>query len=147
MFGADGGMDNLGRLTAVLRIRDLNTFAIGYIVARITPGGSGLILGNLVAGQVASIDVRDGTPGLVSRVAFSLAGPGPTQLNTPLGEVLLSVGAPWRETSTKSIDAQGYANWTQAVPAALSGASIWAQGAVYGAAGISLTNAVAATIQ
>ena len=111
------------------------------------PGAPVLSLANLIAGQVASIEVRDGTPGQVSRVAFSLAGPGPTQLNTPLGEILLSVGAPWRETSTKSIDAQGEAAWSQAVPAGLSGASIWAQGAVYGAAGIQLTNAIAATIQ
>ena len=147
MFGADGGMDNLGRLTTVIRLRDLNTFDIGYAVVRITPGGPGLSLGNLIAGQVASIDVINGTLGQISRVAFSLAGPGPTQVNTPLGEILLAVGAPWRETSNKSIDVQGNANWTQAVPAALSGAPIWAQAAVYGAAGISLTNAVAATIQ
>lgn len=146
-FGADGGLDNLGCLTTIIRLRDLNTFKLGYAVVRITSGGPGLGLGNLVAGQVASIDVRDGIPGQVSRVAFSLAGPGPTQLNTPLGEILLWVGAPWRETSNKSIDAQGNASWTQAVPAALAGAPIWAQGAVYGAAGIALTNAVAATIQ
>lgn len=146
-FGADGGLDNLGRLTTIIRLRDLNTFKIGYAVVRITPGGPGLSLGNLVAGQVASIDVRDGMPGQVSRVAFSLAGPGPTQLNTPFGEVLLWVGAPWRETSTKAIDAQGEATWTQTVPAALSGVAIWAQGAVYGAAGLQLTNAIAATIQ
>jgi hypothetical protein len=146
-FGGDAGIDNLGRLTAILYVRDLNTYSSGQIVARITPGGPGLTLSNLVAGQVASIQLRDGSLGQVSRVAFSLAGPGPTLLNTPFGEVLLSLGAPWKETGTKPIDAQGEANWTQAIPAALSGASVWAQAAVYGLAGLRLSNAVATTIQ
>lgn len=145
--GGGGGLDNLGRLTTTLRIRENSTGTVGRIIARITPGGPGLTLSNLRAGQTASIQVNDGSTGQVSRVAFSLAGPGPTQVNTPLGEILLSLSAPWKETTTKPIDALGKASWTQAIPAALAGASVWAQAAVYGPAGIKLSNAVATTIQ
>lgn len=145
--GGDGGLDSLGRLTTIIQARDLNTFDLGYMVVRITPGGPGLVLSNVIAGQSASVEVSDGTPGMFARVAFSLVGPGPTQINTPFGDVLLSLSPPWIETSDQVVDGSGDASWSQSIPAALSGASVWAQGAVFGGTELRLTNPVATTIQ
>ncbi len=96
---------------------------------------------NFLAGQTATIEFRNGTPGAQALVAYSLAGPGPTA--TRLGMVELS--APIRQLPIVTLDADGAADILQAVPAAAGGVQLWLQGVDLG--GALFTNSLAITVQ
>ncbi len=145
--GSEGGMDSLGRLTIIAKVRDLTTFDIGYAIVRISPGAPFLDLGTVTAGQDATATIENGIPGQNALMAFSLNGAGPTVLPTPYGDVLVSLTPPWVETPFLIIDALGEASWTQSVPAFLAGAPVWAQAALFDPLSIVVTNPVSTTIQ
>jgi hypothetical protein len=96
---------------------------------------------NFQAGQTATIQFRNGTPGAQALVAYSLVGPGPTA--TRLGMVELS--APIRQLPMVTLDVDGAADIFQSIPAAAGGVPIWMQGVDLG--GALFTNSLAITVQ
>lgn len=148
-FDSQGaGVDSLGRLVVSVLLRQQGSFSDYTSIVRISPPDSPILsLSNVVAGQAASIKIENAPAGEFALTAFSLVGTGPTALTTPFGDILISLSAPWVETSTQLVDAQGEANWSQGVPASLAGSPVWAQGAAFGPSGIRVTNPTATTIQ
>ncbi|MAW60934.1 MAG: hypothetical protein CMJ94_08875 [Planctomycetes bacterium] len=96
---------------------------------------------NFVAGQTATLEFRNGTPGAQALVAYSLTGAGPSL--TRFGTVELS--APFRTLPLATLDANGAADFSAALPAGAAGRMIWAQGVDLG--GSLLTNGLAITVQ
>ncbi|NQU47492.1 MAG: hypothetical protein HQ519_02495 [Planctomycetes bacterium] len=146
-ISSGGGVDHLGRLILIIIVRDTVTLNTGEAVVRITPGSVRFDLSDLIAGQQATATISGGTPGHIARLAYSLNGAGPTALNTPFGEILLSLSSPWVDLPLLTLDAQGEAVWSQTLPANLAGVSIWMQGAVYDAISLKLTRGRAGVIQ
>ncbi len=105
-------------------------------------GGSSsptLSVTNLIAGQVASVNIDNATPNNIAYFVWSLTGGGP--IGTPYGQGMVS---PPYHVIPLSTDSVGNANMTQFVPAGTTGMSVWFHGADRGTA--SMLNAIAATI-
>lgn len=96
---------------------------------------------NFMAGQTATIEFRNGTPGAQALVAYSLLGPGPTA--TRLGMVELS--APIRQLPIVALDVNGAADILQSLPASAGGVQLWLQGVDLN--GGLFTNSLAVTVQ
>ncbi len=86
-------------------------------------GGATLDLGNLVAGQQATLTVRAATPGARVWIGASTTGQGPT----PFSGGLLRLSPPLR-TLFLTADATGTASTGVPVPAVLQGRPLWVQG-------------------
>lgn len=146
-IGNGAGVDHLGRLIAIVQVRDGNTGQYGDAVVRITPGNVRLELSDFIAGQNATATIRGAIPGQNAHLAYSLNGAGPTSLPTPYGEVLLSLSPPWADLPILTVDAQGQAQWSQVLPPSLAGVSIWIQGGVSDVSSLRLTRGLSRTIQ
>jgi hypothetical protein len=96
---------------------------------------------NFLAGQAATIEFRNGTPGAQALVAYSLVGPGPTA--TRLGMVELS--APIRQLPIFTLDVDGAADVQKSLPASAGGVQLWLQGVDLG--GALFTNSLAISVQ
>ena len=99
-----------------------------------------LTVGNLVAGQMASIQVANAT-GLKVFAAYSLVGGGPT--STPWGTASLS--PPWTTLSTMTANGNGVASSSVFVPTGATGVDVWIQ--AFDWRSQTLTNGLALTVQ
>lgn len=97
---------------------------------------------NPTAGQLATLALSNADPGKGARLGWSLAGPGPTSFSTPFGGIALGFGSPYTLTPPLFVDSQGKAAFTRRLPANAAGTTVWAQGVVFDASGIELTNPV-----
>jgi hypothetical protein len=99
-----------------------------------------LTVGNLVAGQVASIQVENAT-GLKIFAAYSLVGGGPT--STPWGTASLS--PPWTTLSPMTANGNGVASSSVFVPTGAAGVDVWLQ--AFDWRSQTLSNGLALTVQ
>jgi hypothetical protein len=103
-------------------------------------GAPTLSVTNLVAGQIALVEVTNATPNNTAYFVWSVAGGGP--INTPYGPGYVS--SPYT-IIPMTTDMSGSASRNQSVPANVSGKDIWFHGVDIGSA--RMLNALAMTIQ
>ena len=96
---------------------------------------------NLVAGQVASIQVEACAPGGRVYVAYSLTGGGPT--SSPYGTLLLS--PPYNALNHRRANGAGIAIWNVPVPPGTTGVPVWLQ--AWDQTAGALSNSLALTVQ
>jgi len=103
---------------------------------------------NAQAGQRATLALSNAQPFSVARMGWSIAGPGPTQFQTPLGTIDAAFGSPYTLSPPLPVDSLGLASWTRSLPANSVGVVIYAQAVVYEpVTGLQLSNPVAETVQ
>ena len=99
---------------------------------------------NLVAGQTATADVTNCDPGNTVILAYSLAGPGPT--NTPLGAVDMS--PPIIQYPPQIADPSGNVSVNVPVPGFAAGMMVYSQAAeLFAGGGGELSNSLALQVQ
>jgi len=117
----------------------------GIMISADTTGlGPSYQINNLVAGQTASLEVQNMTPGSNVIFAYSVSGPGPTP--TPFGPVAMSM--PINQMPPMAIGGSGALALPVNVPAGIAGVTIYTQAAeLFAGGGGLLTNALAPTVQ
>lgn len=103
---------------------------------------------NPQAGQRVTLALSNAQPFSLARIGWSVAGPGPTSFQTPLGTIDAAFGSPYTLSPPLPVDSLGLASWTRRLPANSVGIVIYAQAVVYvPATGLQLSNPVAETVQ
>lgn len=103
---------------------------------------------NAQAGQRATLALSNAQPFSTARIGWSIAGPGPTQFQTPLGTIDAAFGSPYTLSPPLPVDSLGLASWTRRLPANSVGIVIYAQAVVYAPAiGLQLSNSAMETVQ
>lgn len=103
---------------------------------------------NPQAGQRATLALSNAQPFSMARIGRSIAGPGPTQFQTPLGPIDAAFGSPYTLSPPLPVDSLGLASWTRRLPVNSVGIVVYAQAVVYvPAAGLQLSNPVVETVQ
>lgn len=103
---------------------------------------------NAQAGQRVTLALSNAQPGALARIGWSIAGPGPTQFQTPIGPIHAAFGSPYTLSRPLLVDSLGLASVTRPLPANSVGIVIYAQAAVFEAAtGLKLSNPVVETVQ
>lgn len=116
-----------------------------WIRMKVDFGGLTLSVTNAIAGANATINVDGTTNNGFVGLAYSLAGPGPTNTFTgPCGFMMVDLSAPIRVIGTFSAIGTNL-NMNLSIPAGASGLSVWMQALDFGAC--ALSNGVALTIQ
>lgn len=134
-------VDRSGRLWMIALLRDTANNKSVEALLRITPDPIYLDVPVLIGGQAATIEVQDAIPGKTAVLLYSLAGGGPASLVTPFGTLAFEVGLPFSISAPVAVPASGTASFPVFLPAALSGATVWAQAGVYDPSSGHLSNA------
>ncbi|MAW59962.1 MAG: hypothetical protein CMJ94_03885 [Planctomycetes bacterium] len=133
-------VDRTGRLWLIAILRDTANNKTVEALLRISPHPVTLAVPTLVGGQAATIEVQDAVPGKTAVLLYSLAGGGPASFPTPFGTLAFAVGAPFSVSAPVAVPGSGTASFPVFIPAALSGATVWAQAGVYDASSGQLSN-------
>ena len=133
-------VDRTGRLWLIAILRDTANNKTVEALLRISPHPVTLDVPPLVGGQAATIEVQDAVPGKTAVLLYSLAGGGPASFPTPFGTLAFEVGAPFSVSAPVAVPGSGTASFPVFIPAALSGATVWAQAGVYDANSGQLSN-------
>lgn len=118
-----------------------NNNLVANILYYLCGAGLNLAANNMVAGQVATLNVTGATPGGGVLLAYSLTGGGPTV--TPYGPAALS--QPIKQLPSQNADGAGNASYSQMLPAGAVGLAVWLQ--AYDLTAAVFSNGVATTIQ
>ena len=109
--------------------------------APISSGGAQLSVSNFIHGQHAVFNFTGGTPNQLTFMAYSLAGPGSTNVGQ-LG-VTLGLASPQDSGIRVTTDGAGAISYSIPIPNGALGADVWMQGCQVGV----VTNVVADTVQ
>ncbi len=110
------------------------------------PVGPTLSVENLVAGQTATLEVTGATPFALVGVAYSLAGAGPSLVDTGVcGVQSADLSSPYQVLPLLSADATGTATLAQPIPPAASGLPVWLH--AIDLAACAMTNSLSEIIQ
>lgn len=132
-------VDRQGRLWMMALLKQSSGTKTYEALLRVSADPIQLVVPPLTAGAAATIEVQDATPGHTAVVLYSTVSGGPSSFPTGLGTLAFEVGTPFATTPMIPVPASGTASFSVTVPGALAGLPIWAQAAVYDAAGAKLS--------
>ncbi|MHC4824635.1 MAG: hypothetical protein ACYTEP_11560 [Planctomycetota bacterium] len=140
---SDIGVPAGGNVTS-LRFSCTNTGCDPITLAKID-GGLELSVSSLVAGSLGTFDVTGGTPSGTIGVGYSIAGTGPTVINTAFcGPLTLDLSPPISALFVLTADAAGDLSITTTIPAGASGVTVHFQAVDVGSCSVS--NGVSTTV-
>lgn len=133
-----------GATVTSLRFETLNTSCDPITLAKIGSEFT-LTVGTLNAGQTGNVKTNFGTPNGRVGIAYSLTGPGPSNINTGVcGVMAVDLSAPISVLALGVNDANGDFSFTGNVPPNAAGVRIWFQALDFSSC--TLSNGVATVI-